>query len=955
MKKISTMFLVVAVALGAGCLFSACGDDITCAAGTVKEGGKCVPLCDTSEYWDGTECQPACEEGEYWDGTQCQPGCEEGTYWDGTGCVDIPECDTGTTFNPDTNRCVPDSICGEGAHPECTTDGDTYNATTKLCEPSGTPPDCVSDTWVPDADVGEGAENNDPQYEGGVPAEITLPAVGGSLSLGGVIGTPADLDDDGEADADFDGFIFDANAGTYLHIRATSEGVALPAFGVMGIDDEGYIVYDRWAINPNGLDSEREVYLPLTGTYVLLVSDYNNVVGMLFGGGDVPVGGDGFTYYLTVEALAAPTPTDVASANFPASESGNFDDYVLGFYNVTGLLKDDVINMVSAGQPVPDTENNVFPALLVFGVDGQLLTDFVETYGAQDDLYGMFAALADGAHLVVVDYWLIAGPARQYAVDMSFQPVTDCDTETCDGGTFAEGDFEMLGFSVAAGELLALTATGTGGADLALYLLDERLFTVAYADATYEDEPESVHAFTPVDTRMYVVVMDYWGSAGSYDMEYIQPVLETITAGTEYTGATLDMPANFSFGEPLGATGPAMGYNVFAGVEGKIAYFEDLVGNGGGWDAPLAAMVSGTTLFNGVYYSAADQGYYLWVNPFAKVPAAGTYEYVVVDGVDLSGLTYTTTLRFLDLADLGMPTQATPAEALAQDLDANVGAAFLDFAMESESAYIVTVTPTTTSDIQLQVYSQQYCFLEGGYIYPDPEGVGFFAEAAPYEAAAAGDPVSFMVVAPYEGPYNLMVRNLNGAATDTTFDVLVEKAACLPGSTRCADGSTLEYCNGYGWMSYTCTGGCQEDEDTAAAACILDGGDTCAAAVAVGATLPMAGVFAGSTAAMTDTVGSTTCAGSSPGPDMFYSLDLSEGDTVDLTLNCDFDSLLYLFTDCGDPDGSCVAGDDVWVFFGPVSGERVTYTVGAGEGGTFYVGVDGYSSGGNCTLDVLAW
>ena len=44
------------------------------------------------------------------------------------------------------------------------------------------------------------------------------------------------------------------------------------------IDAEGYIVYDRWALNPHGIDSARRVYLPIDGLYIIQVSDYANAL-----------------------------------------------------------------------------------------------------------------------------------------------------------------------------------------------------------------------------------------------------------------------------------------------------------------------------------------------------------------------------------------------------------------------------------------------------------------------------------------------------------------------------------------------------------------------------------------------------------------------------------------------------------------------------------------------------
>jgi hypothetical protein len=132
---------------------------------------------------------------------------------------------------------------------------------------------------------------------------------------------------------------------------------------------------------------------------------------------------------------------------------------------------------------------------------------------------------------------------------------------------------------------------------------------------------------------------------------------------------------------------------------------------------------------------------------------------------------------------------------------------------------------------------------------------------------------------------------------------------------------------------------------------VVPGNNTCAGATAL--------TFSGGTATASGDTGSATneiqltssgCTGwSSPGPDVFYSVQLQGGTTytVTLTPGTSFDSMVYVFTDCANPESTCVAGDDTTA--GP---DVVTFT--PSSTGTFYIGVDSYDSSetGTFSLEV---
>jgi hypothetical protein len=101
------------------------------------------------------------------------------------------------------------------------------------------------------------------------------------------------------------------------------------------------------------------------------------------------------------------------------------------------------------------------------------------------------------------------------------------------------------------------------------------------------------------------------------------------------------------------------------------------------------------------------------------------------------------------------------------------------------------------------------------------------------------------------------------------------------------------------------------------------------------------------------TISSSGCTSpwSTPGPDVFYSITLNANQSYTVTLKPDssFDPLIYVFTNCSDPEGSCVVGQDT---IG--SGTAETVTVTPTTTSTYYIGVDAFtgSESGSFTLEV---
>jgi hypothetical protein len=124
---------------------------------------------------------------------------------------------------------------------------------------------------------------------------------------------------------------------------------------------------------------------------------------------------------------------------------------------------------------------------------------------------------------------------------------------------------------------------------------------------------------------------------------------------------------------------------------------------------------------------------------------------------------------------------------------------------------------------------------------------------------------------------------------------------------------------------------------------VLPGNNTCGHASAMSFVGGVATVT-GDTSNATNEVQllSTSCTGwESKGPDMFYRISLTGGQTYTVTLTPDssFDSMVYAFTDCADPEGTCEAGDDA---LGSSTADIITLSPAVDT--TYYIGVDSFYS-----------
>lgn len=175
------------------------------------------------------------------------------------------------------------------------------------------------------------------------------------------------------------------------------------------------------------------------------------------------------------------------------------------------------------------------------------------------------------------------------------------------------------------------------------------------------------------------------------------------------------------------------------------------------------------------------------------------------------------------------------------------------------------------------------------------------------------------------------------------IEIKVEPVICTPGEAMCV-GTVLETCNtaGTAYDQRTCGFGC----DTQTTACVLPPNDVCGAGaidISAGGTFTVDTTDYANDYALT----SANCTGySTNGNDAVYQLSGNPGDIVTLSLDGDFDTSLYVLSNCADFN-SCLGGDDT-----VSTPEVVTFVLPSID--PVYVVVDGYGSSdiGIATLTV---
>jgi len=913
----ATMF---AMLLPAALLCSACGvEGPECGPGTRAEGDTCVP--EISECAPGTtlnaagQCEPACGDDQYWDGAacvdaaacapgtvaddsgQCVPACGEEQYWDGSGCVDVPGCASGTTFNEQTGQCEPDeTACGEGTHwddgacvPDVTCGPNTHADENGQCVPDDLPDPDVTETGDPDT-----------------AAPFDLPVDGAAVHLGGTVDTPADLNGDGFDDADWDTFIFTAEAGAYLRVTASSAGATLPGFLVMSVasNDEGAALYARWALNPNGPSTTRELYLPFAGEYVIQFSDYNHVLSRAFGYGYIPVGGDEFTYVATVENLGDPQVEDIDA--LPHQASGVLTDNSLRFFSLKALDVDEAVELLSPGEPVEGAHSDVYGALSVFDPDHAPVRE-VTTGRMTDDALLRFAAVQAGDHLVVQDFLLTLGPVLDFSLVATVLQGLDCTgAGDCTGGALVEGETPLLFWDLAAGDFLALGVYLPEEAPESIRAtLHERnlgALTAPQYASQYGNAKFAYYAETA--TRLYLRLWEDKGEpVASFSVDARVIATDALASGQSY--------ADLSVYEMPDDTEPDAGLCHYAGVAGELVLFTDLATKAGTWVAPIEQVLTPALGEIGPAYDvlAEDFPAARITPPMALLQSDGHALYRVSDpdeAADIAGGAYDLGFLALTPEDLGS-TGAAIARA-----DQALDGGYCAYAFVGTAGEMVEIAATPDAALRPEVM----LLVPGARLYQDSRSTWAPDAASPtlgllahHAAAADGEAARALHRVSYEGLNIVLVSNIGAAGGGETFALSIT-ALAPPANDTCAAAEAVDLSSGTAQVLASMDGATDSLDLGFHNACTND---------------------------------------FTSGPDRFYALELAAGDALTVTITADFDAVTYLLDDCAAAPACAAASTD------GVEPTVLEFTVPDGGDGTYLLGVDGSGplDWGDFTLDIV--
>jgi hypothetical protein len=444
--------------------------------------------------------------------------------------------------------------------------------------------------------------------------------------------------------------------------------------------------------------------------------------------------------------------------------------------------------------------------------------------------------------------------------------------------------------------------------------LDEDMNPMAedqYMDFMYNGYART---YAESNKRVYLWLREVYGlQVPEYTTEEMIYDTPELLAGSDYTGLTVQ-----EF--PLYTYYPA-GVDHIVGQAGKLVIINAFTPQSG-WDSAreliFTAALDSSPDLDGDYMPdpvgpAVDVNSWMFPDSFITpvffyARTNDHYLHYVDDPYGVApGSTYDVGVRTVDPTVLGAPTVGQPVRLDYQSLS---GWDFYTFTAGKNQWTEISVYQRTFSDIQAEVWVFNFGAVVWDWIYylwlPDSEadrlGVVMIETAT-----AAGEDITIGYNSPYDGMTLVLIQDAGGqAGVLDLFDIEVSVPAA-PANDACANAGAVSLLGGSASIS-------------------------------------------GDSRSATDTVTEGVCDGYifDSGPEVFYSLSLNAGDTIDITLDgLDFNEALYLFTDCADVTTSTVASSN------QSSPEQIIYEVPAGAGGTHYIGVDACGAGGSFTLDIV--
>ena len=249
----------------------------------------------------------------------------------GAGCGDNgQQCGAGTA---DMNGlCVPvlTTVCGDGTkldHGQCVIDPASCQAGTVLIADR-----CVDPAKGLVIDLEESPEPNGIGIASGVEASaspagmITLKPAGQTFVVHGHITPFRDADDDGQLDPDFDTYLLAVTGPVLVSVTVDGTGGMQGAFYAAGDAQGALPAYERYGLSLTGDTSKRRLFLPVAGSYALVIADTRSLA---IGGNAPPPAGSGgaaggpdAAYFASLTAEPIPAPASITIAGTSPGSTG---------------------------------------------------------------------------------------------------------------------------------------------------------------------------------------------------------------------------------------------------------------------------------------------------------------------------------------------------------------------------------------------------------------------------------------------------------------------------------------------------------------------------------------------------------------------------------------------------------------------------------------------------------
>lgn len=587
--------------------------------------------------------------------------CGPGTVADSTGqCVPDGSviCSDGTVYDPATSTCVPDdSVCGEGT---VLVDGQ-----------------CI-DEGIVAVDAEEAAEPNDGDGAGEIAGQIDIPAIGGDgFVIHGCVDPYRDVDGNGNPDVDLDFWVFQVTGPTALHIAA--DGVHGLAAGYVVDTADEQLFNDGWrrfGVNLVNDKSERDVFLPKAGVYVLEMTDSRSLFLDAAGGPDA-------CYYTTITQVALP-----AAEPGTISETNGTSD---------GSLR--VLSFASGGEG--DILDNLFDEGDTDAISGGLVAMKGNTYlTSSAESAGFFGSIpaetlaggltaSDTINLVIDPVWNYALAPQPYTVVTTQLHALALPTTGTSATVTPDPDFlSFLYFDVsAAGEIQHYDMAFSHSVNF-LRITDSSLTAVANilgSGSTSAFSNEFVRYLAP--GRYYVATFVNGATpADTYDVTNTT-VVQTATAlaiGTPVNDAALPAThaAFYSFAPGASKWVDFVAGSTSGGGTTSITVFP---ANGSGWMDGSDGFYSSVAT---IPFASAGTDHYEHI--FAGDP--NNYIFQVTTSAPTGATTYDLSAANQTFFDLGAITAGTPIDRTGDSTGAN--ADYARYFGTSVAGNIVTATAT---------------------------------------------------------------------------------------------------------------------------------------------------------------------------------------------------------------------------------------------------------------------